>query len=82
MLIEGVLWNSSARIEKNDKKDENNSDEYVTKGNVTEQGIFKFFMNAMGTTWCINKANELTDDIILCNIPFNSKRKMGSIVVK
>jgi len=35
-LIEGVMWNSSARIEKNDGKDKQITDEYLTKGNVTE----------------------------------------------
>ena len=46
LLLEGVLWNSSAWIEKNDGKDPNITSEYVTKGNVTEQGIIKFFINA------------------------------------
>jgi len=45
--MEGVLWNSSARIEKNDGTDPNIKDEYVTKGNVTEQGMIKFFMNIL-----------------------------------
>ena len=50
LLQEGVLWNSSARIEKNDQKDPKITAEYVTKGNVTEQGIFKFFINATNAT--------------------------------
>jgi hypothetical protein len=44
------MWNSSAWIEKNDGKDKMVTDEYLTKGNVTEQGIMKFFMNAIGAT--------------------------------
>ena len=76
------MWNSSAWIEKNDGKDKKQTDEYVTKGNVTEQGIIKFFMNAVGTSACISKKNELTEDRILCVVPFTSKRKMGSIVVR
>lgn len=82
MLIEGILWNSSAWIEKNDFKDPNVKDDYVTKGNVTEQGIMKFFMNSMGANFCVKKKSDLTDDKILCIVPFTSSRKMGSIVVK
>jgi len=47
-LIEGVMWNSSARIEKNDGSDKQITDEWLTKGNVTEQGLFKFFMGIIG----------------------------------
>ena len=42
MLVEGILWNSSARIEK--VTELVNDDEYVIKGNVTEKGLYKFFM--------------------------------------
>jgi len=52
-MLEGILWNSSARIEKNDGQDPNETGEYVTKGNVTEQGIIKFFMNTIGAEGCI-----------------------------
>jgi P-type E1-E2 ATPase len=37
-LVEGVLFNCSARIEKNDKN------ELETKGNCTEQGLIKYLM--------------------------------------
>ena len=57
------------------------TDEYLTKGNVTEQGIMKFFMNAIGATQCLGKKGELNDEKTLCIVPFTSKRKMGSIVV-
>lgn len=36
----------------------------------------------MRSQWCVDKKHELRDEMILCNIPFTSKRKMGSIVVK
>jgi hypothetical protein len=49
------LWNSSARIEINDGKDEQITEEFLTKGNVTEQGLFKFFMGEMGGQGCITK---------------------------
>jgi hypothetical protein len=48
-LIESIVWNSSARVEwdkdlKNAKGDKVEPG-YTTAGNVTEQGIFKFFKN-------------------------------------
>lgn len=46
-LMEGVLWNSSARIEKDE------DGQWVTKGNVTEQGLIKFFMNVVGAEGCL-----------------------------
>jgi len=52
------------------------------KGNQTEQGIFKFFISALGEPFLLNKTDELTKDRILANIPFTSKRKMGSIAIK
>jgi hypothetical protein len=39
LLVKGVLWNSSARIEH-----VGGDQPYITKGNVTEQGLIKFFM--------------------------------------
>ena len=35
-LMEGVMWNSSARVEKNNGKDKMVTVEWLTKGNVTE----------------------------------------------
>jgi hypothetical protein len=54
-LKEGVLWNSSARIEQEEG-------EWITRGNVTEQGLIKFFMNTISAEGCIGKRNELADD--------------------
>jgi len=39
LLAEGVLYNCSARIEKNERG------EQEPKGNVTEQGILRFLMD-------------------------------------
>jgi hypothetical protein len=64
-LVEGIFWNSSASIQKNDGKDETITSEYVLKGNQTEQGIFKFFINALSETFLINKTAELTKDRIM-----------------
>lgn len=81
-LVEGVLWNSSARIEKNDGSDPEVTDEFVTKGNVTEQGLIKFFMKLLGPQGCIDKRNELTEENTLTIISFSSSRKRASIVVR
>jgi hypothetical protein len=43
-IYDSIMWNSSARLEKNDGTDPLITKEYVTKGNVTEQGIIKFFL--------------------------------------
>lgn len=81
ILFESIMWNSSAWLEKNDFKDPNIQTEWVTKGNVTEQGIIKFFINALTANACVQKKSELTDEKIVAIVPFTSKRKMGSIVV-
>ena len=54
----------------------------MTKGNVTEQGIIKFFMNTMGGEGCINFKNNLSEENILQIVPFTSSRKRGTIVVR
>jgi len=82
MVLEAVLFNSTARIEKNDGKDQNVKEDYVTKGNVTEQGILKCFMGAIGAPACNEKKFELAEDNILQTISFSSKRKRGSIIIK
>ena len=77
-LVDGVLWNSSAWIEMDETEGQ-----YVTKGNVTEQGIIKYFMSSsMQVEGCLAKKADLTEAMTLCIIPFTSKRKMGSIVVR
>lgn len=83
-IYESIMWNSSARIEKNDGKDPNlpvSTHPYLTKGNVTEQGIIKFFLNHYSGQEVISKKNE-ADEITLETISFTSKRKRASIVVK
>jgi Ca2+-transporting ATPase len=75
-MFEGVMWNSSARIEKDDEGN------WCTRGNVTEQGIIKFFMNNEGAEGCNGKRNQLTDENTLALISFSSSRKRASIVVR
>lgn len=81
-LTEGVLWNSSARLEKNDKSDENETGEFVTKGNVTEQGLIKFFTWALTDQGTIDEKKRLLEENILCTVSFTSARKRASIVVR
>lgn len=47
MLVEGFFWNSTARIEVNQDAKTRGAEPFVLEGNVTEQGIIKFFMNVM-----------------------------------
>ena len=76
-LVEGVLWNSSARIEKDPE-----TGDWVTKGNVTEQGLIKFFMKIFGAEGSNQKRAELLEENILTIISFTSSRKRASIVVR
>jgi len=82
MLKEGLFWNSSARIETNKDPKTSASEPFVLEGNVTEQGIIKFFMKVMGGQECIELRNSLTEDRQLALISFSSSRKRASIVVK
>lgn len=84
ILMEGVLWNSSAWFDLVNKNKENEEDPniYTVKGNCTEQGIFNYLMSATDGDNCVHKKEELTEEKIQCIIPFTSKRKMGSIVVR
>lgn len=85
LLVKGVLWNSSARFELNDgsdKSDENKGEQYITKGNVTEQGLLKFFRGVLTGQGCVDIKNQLAEENILTVIPFTSDRKKASIVVR
>lgn len=82
--MEGVLWNSSAWFDLVNKEKENEEDPniYTVKGNNTEMGIFNYLMSATDGDACVAKKEELTEDKIQCIIPFTSRRKMGSIVIR
>jgi hypothetical protein len=54
MLLEGIFWNSSARIEVNIKPETRAQEPYSLEGNVTEQGIIKFFMHVMKGDECMD----------------------------
>jgi magnesium-transporting ATPase (P-type) len=59
-IQDSILYNSSARIEANaglDPKDGKPEEvPFITKGNVTEQGIFQFFMNQYNGDADFNKS--------------------------
>lgn len=79
MLLEGILWNSSARIE---KITELVYDEYQTKGNVTEKGLFKFFMQADSDERVYKKKHSLAEQRILEVLQFSSERKRATIAIR
>lgn len=72
LLSEGILYNCSARIELVEGRLE-------TKGNCTEQGLLKFLMQQG-----VNAFEDIRkkDDNMLEVIPFNSKRKRASTVIR
>jgi Ca2+-transporting ATPase len=74
-LQQSILWNSSATVEWV-------KDHYEFAKNVTELGIFKFFKQKMDFKGIIDFKKELTDENTLAIIPFTSKRKRGTIVVR
>lgn len=55
---------------------------FVFAGNVTEQGIIKFFNKVMSGQECLDQRNKLTEENTCALISFTSKRKRASVVVK
>lgn len=82
IIVESVLWNSSARVERNNGEDPNIKDPWLTAGNVTEQGLLKYFMHDMGGEGVQAIKSQLTDDKLVSVIQFTSSRKKASVVVK
>jgi magnesium-transporting ATPase (P-type) len=82
MLVEGLFWNSSARIEENTDPKTMKDEPFTYAGNVTEQGIIKFFAKVMQGQGCLDARNTLTEENTCALISFTSKRKRASIVVK
>jgi calcium-translocating P-type ATPase len=73
LMAEGVLYNCSARLEKNEKG------ELTAVGNVTEQGLLRCLLD-LGVD-CMNTL--LTkDERILHLIPFNSSRKRAATCIR
>lgn len=73
LMVQGVLWNCSARIEKNP-----NTHVLEPKGNCTEIGLIKYLMSAGVSVQDIIRDKE---GKILQTIPFNSRRKRASTVM-
>lgn len=81
-IVQSVMLNSSARIERNDGKDKTETAEFVTTGNVTEQGIFKFFMKVHGGKETNDVRANFPKEDILTTVPFTSSRKRAAVAVK
>jgi len=81
-IVQSVMLNSSARIEKNDGSNEAETGDYITTGNVTEQGIFKFFMNVHGGKETNAVRADFPKEDILTTVPFTSSRKRASVAIK
>ena len=79
LLGQGVLFNCSARVEKDEMGN------LEAKGNCTEQGLIKFLLNKHCPAQDIlqSKASSLEDgsDRIVASIPFNSKRKKATTAI-
>jgi len=72
-MTEGVLFNCSARIEKNE------SGAFEPKGNCTEQGLIKYLQRAGIAAHDVIREKE---GKILQTIPFNSRRKRACTVLQ
>jgi magnesium-transporting ATPase (P-type) len=89
LLEQAVLWNSTAFFEKNPEKQPLKQKEgeapwepYISSGNVTEQGLIKFFKSLSSFEQVSAFQDELkTPGKVLLKIPFTSKRKRASIVI-
>ena len=86
VLKESILWNMKAFIERNkvpekDRKDGEKED-YLVRGNITDQGVLNFFKATMGEEPIIAYMDEIkAEGKTLLKIPFSSSRKKQTIVV-
>jgi magnesium-transporting ATPase (P-type) len=78
VLRQSILYNSDAYLERDEKAKHG----YKTAGNVTEQGIFKFFQEVIPGAEIVAEQAKLTNESIeLMRIPFTSSRKKASVVI-
>lgn len=78
VLRQSIFYNSDAYLERDEKAKHG----YKTAGNVTEQGIFKFFQEVIPGQEILAQQAELTNqNIELMRIPFTSSRKKASVVI-
>ena len=73
LMAEGVLYNCSARLERNE------NGQIVPAGNVTEQGLLRFLMDVQVP--CMNILLEKKNHILHI-IPFNSGRKRAATCIR
>jgi Ca2+-transporting ATPase len=94
IIEDSIIFNSDAYLQLNtldakEKEAQRQFGKYITNGNVTEQGILRFFMNVSGAGGKdggdnVFEAKEkfLTGDICQSVVEFTSKRKRASVAVK
>lgn len=86
-LQESILWNLKAFIEKNTKpvadREADEKEDYLVRGNITDQGCVKFFREKMDNESLMEYMNKVKEaGKLLHTITFSSKRKKASIVVR
>lgn len=86
ILTEGILWNSpDTQFEKNeDPKKNGTTDPYILTGNVTEQGMFKFFGWLMTPQGVLDtqKQGQTLQESSKGIVSFTSVRKRASYVIR
>lgn len=91
LLKESTLWTMKAYVEKNKQYKagstvEEEKEEYLVRGNITDQGVLKFFMKndeSMGPEQMMSFMDQIKDENkVLTTIPFSSSRKKASIIVR
>jgi magnesium-transporting ATPase (P-type) len=85
-LQESILWNLKAFIEKNTvplaEREPDQMDDYLVRGNITDQGCVKFFREKLGNEPLMEFMGKTKEaGKLLHTITFSSKRKKASIVV-
>lgn len=87
LLRESIGYNSTSyveiRTEEEKEKDKNDKREYAAKGNSTEQGLIRFFLDHCGHEILKKMQEERTlDHLLRASIPFDSAYKMSFAAVK
>ena len=87
LLKESVLWNTKAFVEKNKlppaERGEGEKDDFLVRGNITDQGVLNFFMQTMGAEPTMAYMDRIQEEgKTLLTIPFSPSRKKATIVVR
>lgn len=73
-MMQSIIWNSSARIERNWGM----TMKYEVKGQATDMGLVKLMMECHGDKQCFEFKETLKSDMILENNYFTSEKKKSS----